>query len=99
MATKAKTAQPVPTIKVMPTSNWVAKHIKPNALQRNPANYSRTAWLLHIQGFNGKPVASWVNAVSATQPRTIKAGSKTVYTPKQWLTWFVKAGVVTITNA
>lgn len=86
----------VATIVVTDPKDWDSKHVKPAALDRDPAKYNRTAWLLHIREFNGKPVAEWVAEVTAKQPASIAAGSKTAYTPKQWLTWFVKANVIEI---
>ena len=84
------------TIKVTDPKDWIAKHVKPAALDRDPAKYNRTAWLLHIREFNGQPVQAWVDAVTKKQPASIASGSKTAYTPKQWLTWFVKANVIEI---
>ncbi len=96
MAKKNATPELVPTILVMQTGNWNPKHVKPAALDRVS---NRQKMLVHVMGFNAKPAAEWLADFTANPPASIKKGSKTTYTPKQWLTWFVKAGVITVEMA
>ncbi len=85
--------EPVPTIVVMATSNWDPKHVKPAALDRES---NRQKMLVHVRSYDQKPVAAWLADFVANPPAAIKKGSKTTYTPKQWITWFQKAGIITV---
>ena len=93
--TKATPAvETVPTIMFMAESNWNAKHVKPVAMQGEKDKSSRAAFMHHVKAFDGKPVAEWAAAVDKKAPAIAKG--KNAYTAKQWITWFVKAGVVEI---
>ena len=96
MAKKVEKAEPVITIAVQDPKNWVAKHVKPAALDRES---NRQKMLLHVMGFHGKLANDWVADFTANPPAVIKKGSSTHYTPKQWLTWFVKANVISLKTA
>ena len=87
----------IATIVFMPESNWDEKHVKPVAMQGEKDKSSRAAFMHHVKGFDGKSVESWAAAVAKTPPAIAKG--KNAYTAKQWITWFVKAGIVEITIA
>ena len=87
----------VPTILFMETANWDSKHVLPSAIA-DEKETSRAKFLRHVKGFDGKPVADWAADVAANAPAKSK-NPKKPYTAKQWITWFVKAGVVEITDA
>ncbi len=94
--TSKKTTEAVPTIVFMAETNWVAKHVLPSAIA-DEKETSRAKFLRHVKGFDGKTVAAWEAAVKANPPAKRK-NAKKPYTAKQWLTWFVKAGVVEIAS-
>ena len=87
----------VPTIVFMAESNWNEKHVKPVAMQGEKDKSSRAAFMHHVKAFDGKPVADWAAAVAKKPPAIAKG--KNAYTAKQWITWFVKAGVVEVHDA
>ena len=89
-------AEPVITIIVQDPKKWVAKHVKPAALDRES---NRQKMLLHVMSFHNKLATEWLADFVANPPAVIKKGSRTAYTPKQWLTWFVKANVISLKTA
>ena len=89
--------KPVLTIMFMAESNWVEKHVKPVAMEGDRNKSSRSSWLHHVKDYDGKPLTDWVLAVQDSPPA--RASGKNAYTPKQWMTWFQKAGVVELVSA
>ena len=88
--------KPVLTIMFMAESNWNEKHVKPVAMEGDENKSSRSSFLHHVKRYNGRPVALWAEDVKNHPPA--RASGKNAYTPKQWMTWFVKAGVVELVS-
>ena len=93
----AKTAAPttVPTIVCMEAANWIPKHVLPSAIAEEKTT-ARAEWMRHVARFDGLTVAEYSADITRKHP---KASTGKPYTAKQWLTWFVKAGVIEIVEA
>lgn len=104
MAKKAEVVETTETetatvICINPGKEWNAKYVKHDVAMADGKKSNRRKWLDHVIAYDGKPESAWVAAVVKKAPAKIKDGSKTRYTAKQWMTWFVKANVVTLKDA
>ena len=94
---KIVATETVSTIMIMAETNWVEKHVKPGANAENKET-SRAKFMRHVARWDGLPWAEWNAACAKKMPATPPTG-KAPYTAKQWMTWFVKAGVVELHDA